>query len=54
MDKQIHTYTNTPIERELKEKALLYGKIATNKCIQDDNNWKKCHWTDTHSYNSGK
>lgn len=36
MDKQIHTYTNTFIERYVKEKALLYGRIATNKCIQDD------------------
>lgn len=34
MDKQIHTYTNTFIEGMVK--ALSYGRIATNKCIQDD------------------
>ena len=54
MNGKTNTHTNTPIERELKEKALLYGRIATNKCLQDDNNWKKCRLTDTHSYNSGK
>ena len=36
MNGKTNTHTNTPIERELKEKALLYGRIATNKCIQDD------------------